>query len=1104
MPSNVGNLQESISKLTESIRNSLPKNDKSLFDIKDRVKAAQTFSKIPGQDIQNKQAEFLEKKMEGILKSIRKDSIRTLKNKKEELDNIRSLAEKTLGGGTEQGRGIYEQYSLITKGLNNELKSRQQLGNKIAAFLKKNQIDAISITAALTTRNPIIGLGIKYILEQRKASKEAAQQEKHNSILDSIAYRNYLQHLLRMATKPKHFGGRKPRSPRQERIRQERSAATQKTRPSKEKKTKVPKEDDVIDLNKEDYEDITNKEDEIKDAEFEDWAGSTYGGLHNQEAPYIKPPLLLDTKEVHDREEAARRVDLPPKMLGQHVYEMPSVPYEMPPKSPTQDKNGRWHDEKGHFTSVPAPPQSTPEILKPIEDLRIVAVKISKDIEDFHEEDSKKTDEQLISDEEKKESDEKKNEELIKTIKLLEPGKSTGKELIHTPEKHGGILKTLEKGAGEGIGMSLAKKGLGFLGMGGKMAAGGIGGAEGAAGGAASGIGKIAAAAGSPIAMIGASLLLLAVDAVMGVFKSKAWGVDKTSAGLGGMMGGSIKNQMLNTFTQMGKWALIGATAGSVIPGLGTLVGGLLGAAFGAIMGFIGGEKIANFIEKSGIGRFFESLGKMLYNVLVKPLIRIFKVAEIGVKVLVGMFEFVNKTFIQPVMAIIKETLQPILAPLEEKLSKFFGWFSDIFDWISKVSDASDVDKMLDDLLANKGDIFGNIMKGFQQGFLDFAAGLLEMIPNWVPGSGKLHNLAKNLRGQSDAMNGPKTTTNGSNTSTGSTTTTENKPSPIKGPIVTPPIIPPTVAPITGAIPVGSPLKDVPSASGGADLKQDTLVQAHAKELILPKNISDEIRSSIQNKNTNPELLNTQNIQKMHIDDEGINDIKQHETSGTGKLLEKYLSPYPDPIGLPTIGYGHKIKPGEHFTKLSQEEAEDLLKKDIPIYEKMVKKSIKVPLTQEQFNSLVDLAYNTGGEKDTKYTEISHTMSDLINQGKFEEAGKWIKEHYIIGAVGSKKKLPGLVTRRSDNANPFLSGNEGTQVTAIKPPAPQTGRGILDATKHNEDIKAQQANNQNGNTIVAPTTNNSTTTAHLSMPQQDPQNTDNTSRDSRHRNQFGG
>ena len=62
------------------------------------------------------------------------------------------------------------------------------------------------------------------------------------------------------------------------------------------------------------------------------------------------------------------------------------------------------------------------------------------------------------------------------------------------------------------------------------------------------------------------------------------------------------------------------------------------------------------------------------------------------------------------------------------------------------------MDKMLDDILSNQGDVFGNIMKSFQQGFLNFAAGLLEMVPNIIPGSGALHDLAKNLRDQSNAM----------------------------------------------------------------------------------------------------------------------------------------------------------------------------------------------------------------------------------------------------------------------------------------------------------------------------------------------------------------
>jgi hypothetical protein len=45
----------------------------------------------------------------------------------------------------------------------------------------------------------------------------------------------------------------------------------------------------------------------------------------------------------------------PPLMLNSHVY-------EMPPISPKQDAKGKWHDEKGHYTSAPKPQTQSPEI----------------------------------------------------------------------------------------------------------------------------------------------------------------------------------------------------------------------------------------------------------------------------------------------------------------------------------------------------------------------------------------------------------------------------------------------------------------------------------------------------------------------------------------------------------------------------------------------------------------------------------------------------------------------------------------------------------------------------------------------------------------------
>jgi len=101
-----------------------------------------------------------------------------------------------------------------------------------------------------------------------------------------------------------------------------------------------------------------------------------------------------------------------------------------------------------------------------------------------------------------------------------------------------------------------------------------------------------------PLAIAG-GIALMVKDGMAAMKMSKEWGVSKTSAAMGGILGGmdsGFKGAMKN----MGKWALIGAGIGSIVPVVGTLVGGLIGAAIGAILGWIGGEKIAKFFDKVG------------------------------------------------------------------------------------------------------------------------------------------------------------------------------------------------------------------------------------------------------------------------------------------------------------------------------------------------------------------------------------------------------------------------------------------------------------------------------------------------------------------------
>ena len=90
-------------------------------------------------------------------------------------------------------------------------------------------------------------------------------------------------------------------------------------------------------------------------------------------------------------------------------------------------------------------------------------------------------------------------------------------------------------------------------------------------------------------------------DAIMAVAKADEWKVSKTSAGIGGFLGGTGSGWS-GAFENAGKWATAGASAGFLIGGpIGALIGGLGGGVVGAILGFFGGEKIAKVIDGMGI-----------------------------------------------------------------------------------------------------------------------------------------------------------------------------------------------------------------------------------------------------------------------------------------------------------------------------------------------------------------------------------------------------------------------------------------------------------------------------------------------------------------------
>ena len=70
---------------------------------------------------------------------------------------------------------------------------------------------------------------------------------------------------------------------------------------------------------------------------------------------------------------------------------------------------------------------------------------------------------------------------------------------------------------------------------------------------------------------------------------------------------------------------------------------------------------------------------------------------------------------------------------------------------------------------------------------------------------------------------------------------------------------------------------------------------------------------------------------------------------------------YRDVAGLPTIGYGHLIKPTESFPDgIAEPQAAAILASDVQEAEQAVARLVKVALTQGQLDALVDFCFNLG------------------------------------------------------------------------------------------------------------------------------------------------
>jgi len=125
-------------------------------------------------------------------------------------------------------------------------------------------------------------------------------------------------------------------------------------------------------------------------------------------------------------------------------------------------------------------------------------------------------------------------------------------------------------------------------------------------------------------------------------------------------------------------------------------------------------------------------------------------------------------------------------------------------------------------------------------------------------------------------------------------------------------------------------------------------------------------------------------------------------------------SPKPDPVGLPTVGYGHKCQNSgcsevQFPFPLNEDTGTQLLKSDITPAQQCITLGTgsNVHLNINQYGALVSWSFNVGCG-----AAKSSTLIQRLNAG--EDANTVIASELPQWNKGGGKVLPGLVTRRAN------------------------------------------------------------------------------------------
>lgn len=129
------------------------------------------------------------------------------------------------------------------------------------------------------------------------------------------------------------------------------------------------------------------------------------------------------------------------------------------------------------------------------------------------------------------------------------------------------------------------------------------------------------------------------------------------------------------------------------------------------------------------------------------------------------------------------------------------------------------------------------------------------------------------------------------------------------------------------------------------------------------------------------------------------------------------LKPYHDPVGFPTIGFGHLLSRTAwealgKYPEITNEEAHNLLKADLVKAANAAVRLCPGATTVNQLAALTDFAFNCGAGN-LQMSALRSKINRADVEGAAAEFSRWI---YARGV-----KLPGLMRRRKAECALFLS-----------------------------------------------------------------------------------